>query len=151
MHELYPKGSSSSSSTPRLESTVSVNGARRASRSIQGIPRCWPAALTFYGMIGFTFLRLRRVQKLARAPVYKFYALAIQAAFVAFVVGSMTLNLIYYELVFHLIAISVPLEVLLGEESEAKEREEMVPKGLVPVPRPAVGWSSATTGRMGTS
>lgn len=77
-----------------------------------------PALLLFLAALGFSLWRLDRLRKAPWVPAWaEVYARMLQISIVAYMVGSMFLNTAYSELIYHLIALSVCLEVIAHQET----------------------------------
>lgn len=84
-----------------------------------------PALLLFLGAIGAALWGMRRLRRDADTPVWaEVYARMLQISIVAYLVGSMFLNTAYSEPIYHLIALSVCLELAVRAEAEAPAEEE---------------------------
>ena len=92
-----------------------------------------PALLLFLGAIGAALWRMERLRRLYRDTASERWievqARMLQISLVAYMVGSMFLNTAYNEVIYHLIALTVCLEVVAAQPAEeaAREREEEIP------------------------
>lgn len=79
-----------------------------------------PALLLFVGALGTSLWRLGRLRREPDVPEWaEVYARMLQISILAYMVGSMFLNTAYSELIYHLIALSVCLEVVAHAEAAA--------------------------------
>jgi probable O-glycosylation ligase (exosortase A-associated) len=106
----------------------------------------FPALMLFLGAIGAALWRmevLRRLcQKTAALPWVEVQARMLQIAIVAYMTGSMFLNTAYNEVIYHLIALTVCLEVVATQTAEVRE-EEIPWWKRPPAPSPATGMGNA--------
>jgi putative inorganic carbon (hco3(-)) transporter len=79
-----------------------------------------PSLLLFLAMLGTAFLRLERLRRAPPVPWVGVYAGMLQASLAAFVVGSTFLNMAYFDLVYHLVALAVCLELAAAGAAEAE-------------------------------
>lgn len=102
-----------------------------------------PALLLFLGAIGAALWRMERLRKSRPQHWVEVQARMLQISLVAYMTGSMFLNTAYNEVIYHLIALTVCLEVVAaaGEHrAEEPAREEEVPWWKrPPAPAPAAG------------
>jgi len=109
----------------------------------------FPALMLFLAAIGAALWRmevLRRLcQKATALPWVEVQARMLQIAIVAYMTGSMFLNTAYNEVIYHLIALTVCLEVVATQTAEA--REEEIPWWKRP-PQPAVTAPATGMGRV---
>lgn len=68
-----------------------------------------PALVLFVAALAVTMLRLSRLRKGATEPWVAVNAHMLQVSLIAYMTGSLFLNMAYFELVYHLIGISVSL------------------------------------------
>ncbi|HEX7181196.1 MAG TPA: putative O-glycosylation ligase, exosortase A system-associated [Thermoanaerobaculia bacterium] len=103
-----------------------------------------PAVLLFVGAIAVTYWRLQRLRDLTTLPWVEIQARMFQISIIGYLVGSMFLNTAYSELIYHLMGLSVGLEVV-AQSAASQEREDGVP-----APSPASGlpwWKRPPAGR----
>ena len=109
----------------------------------------FPALMLFLAAIGAALWRmevLRRLcQKTTALPWVEVQARMLQVAIVAYMTGSMFLNTAYNEVIYHLIALTVCLEVVATQTAEV--REEEIPWWKRP-PQPAPAAPAAGMGRV---
>jgi probable O-glycosylation ligase (exosortase A-associated) len=70
-----------------------------------------PALALFLGLLLVTLWRLERVRRRAGAPWVEIYARALQVSILAYMTGSLFLNLAYFELIYGLLGASAGLEI----------------------------------------
>jgi probable O-glycosylation ligase (exosortase A-associated) len=75
----------------------------------------FPAVLLFLAAVGVAFFRLRRLQAGTGDPWVETWARMLQISIIAFMTGSMFLNTAYNELIYHLVALSVSLELVAAQ------------------------------------
>lgn len=75
-----------------------------------------PALLLFLGLIGTALWRLERLRRRYPAGWAEVYARVLQISIVGYLTGAMFLNLAYLELIFHLLGLSVSLELAAEHE-----------------------------------
>lgn len=103
-----------------------------------------PAVLLFFGAIAATYWRLQRLRDLTTVPWVEIQARMFQISIAAYLVGSMFLNTAYSELIYHLMGLSVGLEVV-ARNAAAEAKAE-----ISPVPASASGlpwWKRPPAGR----
>lgn len=86
-----------------------------------------PALLLFLGAIGAALWRMERLRKIGPPGWVEIQARMLQISIVAYMVGSLFLNTAYNEVIYHLIALTVSLEVVARTataEVPARERKE---------------------------
>ncbi len=71
----------------------------------------YPAFLLFVSALVVSVLRLEKLRRTASVPWASTYASMMECSFLAYSVGGMFLNMAYFDLTFHLIAMTVSLEV----------------------------------------
>jgi probable O-glycosylation ligase (exosortase A-associated) len=71
----------------------------------------WPSVALFLLVLGVTLARLNRLRRFPAAPWVETYAQMMQISIVAYMTGSVFLNMAYFDLIYHLVGISVSLEV----------------------------------------
>ena len=81
-----------------------------------------PALVLFVALFGVSFWRLER-QRRGPVPWASTYAAMLQVSLLAYVTGAMFLSLAYLELVYHLLALGVCLEVASRGEAELAAEE----------------------------
>ncbi len=118
-----------------------------------------PALLLFLGALGTALWRMNRLRLVTALPWVVTQARMLQIAIIAFMTGSMFLNTAYNEVIYHLVGLTVCLEVVAEAEaskpSTAADAAELQPPGEdVPwwkrPPAPAVsGLSGGVSGGMG--
>ncbi len=102
-------------SLPQCLSTVARRG-----RTSQ-LPRLW---VTLLFVTGWKLERLRRVK---HPDSTAYYASAMQLSLVAYIVGSLFLDKAIFDLLYHLVALSVALEVVVAQEADAPVAEIEAP------------------------
>jgi probable O-glycosylation ligase (exosortase A-associated) len=70
-----------------------------------------PSVLLFLLVLGVTLARLEQLRRRPTAPWVETYARMMQISIVAYMTGSLFLNMAYFELIYHLVGLSVSLEV----------------------------------------
>jgi probable O-glycosylation ligase (exosortase A-associated) len=70
-----------------------------------------PALLLFLAMLAASFVRLERLRRRPAAPWVGTYAGMLQASLAAYMVGSLFLNMAYFDLAYHLVGLGVSLEL----------------------------------------
>lgn len=83
-----------------------------------------PALLLFLALLATTLLRLERTRRRHRGSEYETWAGMLQISLLAYMAGSMFLNMGYLELMYHLCGVSVALEVVAAQEQPADARRE---------------------------
>ncbi|MFL6202852.1 MAG: putative O-glycosylation ligase, exosortase A system-associated [Thermoanaerobaculia bacterium] len=90
-----------------------------------------PALLLFVGAIGaalWRMERLRRLRKESGPPGWvETQARMLQISIVAYMVGSLFLNTAYNEVIYHLIALTVSLEIVASQTAEAPVAVDEMP------------------------
>jgi putative inorganic carbon (HCO3(-)) transporter len=87
-----------------------------------------PSLLLFLAMLGVSFLRLEHLRRRPSAPWVGVYAGMLQASLAAYVVGSMFLNMAYFDLVYHLVGLGVSLELAAAVAAQDEATEEEGPE-----------------------
>jgi putative inorganic carbon (HCO3(-)) transporter len=110
--------------------------------------------ILFVLLLGVTLARLNRLRRLPGAPWVETYARMLQISIVAFMTGGLFLNMAYFDLIYHLVGISVSLEVAAAaalaearEEGEAAVEEAVDPWWRRAPAAPAASAASAVGGR----
>lgn len=108
-----------------------------------------PALLLFVGAIGAALWRMQRLRGETGQPWIEVQARMFQISILAYLLGSMFLNMAYNEVIYHLVALTVCLEVVAEAEARAtapekESAEEDVPWWKRPQAPPIVG----STGRI---
>lgn len=102
----------------------------------------FPALILFLGALGVALWRMEVLRKATAQPWVEVQARMLQIAIVAYMTGSMFLNTAYNEVIYHLIALTVCLEVV-AQTSEVPAQAEDVPWWKrPPAPAPAAGLGS---------
>ncbi|HYH45151.1 MAG TPA: putative O-glycosylation ligase, exosortase A system-associated [Thermoanaerobaculia bacterium] len=101
----------------------------------------FPALLLFLAAIGAALWRMEVVRKATVLPWVEVQARMLQVAIVAYMTGSMFLNTAYNELIYHLLALTVCLEVVASQTAEVRE-EEIPWWKRPPAPAAATGMGS---------
>ncbi len=102
-----------------------------------------PALMLFLGAIGAALWRMEVLRKATVLTWVEVQARMLQIAIVAYMTGSMFLNTAYNEVIYHLIALTVCLEVV-AHTAEAPAQAEDVPWWKrPPAPAPATGMGNA--------
>ena len=91
-----------------------------------------PGLLLFLGALGTALWRMNRLRGETALPWVVTQARMLQISIVAFMAGSMFLSTAYNEVIYHLVALTVCLEVVA--EAEAKQ-PAAVAAGTAPVPK----------------
>jgi probable O-glycosylation ligase (exosortase A-associated) len=84
----------------------------------------WPSVLLFLLILGVTLARLNRLRRFPVAPWVETYARMIQISIVAYMTGSLFLNMAYFDLIYHLVGLSVSLEVAAAAYGALSEEEK---------------------------
>jgi probable O-glycosylation ligase (exosortase A-associated) len=71
----------------------------------------WPSVVLFLLVLGVTLARLNRLRRFPAAAWVETYAEMMQISIVAYMTGSLFLNMAYFDLIYHLVGMSVSLEV----------------------------------------
>jgi probable O-glycosylation ligase (exosortase A-associated) len=88
-----------------------------------------PAVVLLTSTIIVTLIQLERLRKRSTNEQLATYASSLQVAIVAFLVGGSFLDKAYYDLIYHLIAMSVCLQVVEtggAEEAESETAEDLL-------------------------
>ena len=101
----------------------------------------FPALMLFLGALGVALWRMEVLRKATTQPWVEVQARMLQIAIVAYMTGSMFLNTAYNEVIYHLIALTVCLEVVAVQTAEVRE-EEVPWWKRPPAPAPATGMGS---------
>jgi len=83
----------------------------------------WPSVVLFLSLLFVTLYRLERLRRSPVAPWIEVYARMMQISIVAYMTGSLFLNMAYFDLIYHLVALSVSLELVAGT-AVARRRTE---------------------------
>jgi probable O-glycosylation ligase (exosortase A-associated) len=70
-----------------------------------------PSLVLFLLLLGATLYRLERLRRFPAAPWVAIYAGMLQISIVAYMTGSLFLNMAYFDLIYHLVGVSVSLEL----------------------------------------
>ncbi|HWM92304.1 MAG TPA: putative O-glycosylation ligase, exosortase A system-associated [Thermoanaerobaculia bacterium] len=101
-----------------------------------------PALLLFLGAIGAALWRMERLRKATALRWVEIQARMLQISIIAYMTGSMFLNTAYNELIYHLIALTVCLEVVAHAQSQeataVPAKAEDVPWWKRPAPAPGL-------------
>jgi hypothetical protein len=89
--------------------------------------------LLFLSAIAVTYRRLQRLRDLTTVPWVEIQARMFQISIAGYLVGSMFLNTAYFELIYHLVGLSVGLEIVARNAA----REESAP---APSPASDLPW-----------
>jgi probable O-glycosylation ligase (exosortase A-associated) len=96
-----------------------------------------PALLLLLALFGVSFVRLERLRR-GPVPWAATHAGMLQVSLLAYVAGSMFLSLAYLELVYHLLALGVCIELAArGEMELAGEELPVAARWLAPLPAEA--------------
>jgi probable O-glycosylation ligase (exosortase A-associated) len=110
-----------------------------------------PSLLLFLAMLGASFLRLERLRRRPPAPWVGVYAGMLQASLGAYMVGSVFLNMAYFDLVYHLVGLGVSLELAAAGAAEEETAGAAVEEGADATPwwrrPPAPAFGGALGGR----
>lgn len=101
-----------------------------------------PALLLFLAAMGAALWRMERLRKVTELRWVEIQARMLQISIVAYMTGSMFLNTAYNEVIYHLIALTVCLEVVAVGEHTAEEPAVSSGGEEIPWwkrPQPAVG------------
>jgi putative inorganic carbon (HCO3(-)) transporter len=90
-----------------------------------------PSVVLFVLILGVTLYRLNRLRRFPKAPWVETYAQMMQLSIVAYMTGSLFLNMAYFDLIYHVVGMSVSLELAAaayvvpdGEEGMAPPSDE---------------------------
>jgi probable O-glycosylation ligase (exosortase A-associated) len=83
-----------------------------------------PALLLFLGAIGAALWRMQRLRNQATQPWIEVQARMFQISILGYLAGSMFLNMAYNEVIYHLVGLTVCLEVVAEAEAMAKVTQE---------------------------
>ena len=108
----------------------------------------FPALMLFLAAIGAALWRMERLRKSKPQHWVEVQARMLQISIVAYMTGSMFLNTAYNEVIYHLIALTVCLEVVSAQTAEASAREEEIPWWKRPSPQQAAPAPAAGMGRV---
>lgn len=86
-----------------------------------------PALILFLAAIGAALWRMERLRKSKPERWVEVQARMLQISIVAYITGSMFLNTAYNEVIYHLVALTVCLELVAEQRVESSAREEEVP------------------------
>jgi len=105
-----------------------------------------PALMLFLGAMGAALWRMELLRRLCKGSTSlqwaEVQARMLQIAIIAYMTGSMFLNTAYNEVIYHLIALTVCLEVVVAQTAEV--REQVIPWWKrPPAPAPVTGMGSA--------
>jgi probable O-glycosylation ligase (exosortase A-associated) len=84
----------------------------------------FPSVILFLLLLGVTLYRLDRLRRFPAAPWVETYARMLQISIVAYMTGSLFLNMAYFDLIYHLVGISVSLEVAASAYVAGLEEKE---------------------------
>lgn len=101
-----------------------------------------PGLLLFVGALGAALWRMERLRKVASERWIEIQARMLQISIVAYMVGSLFLNTAYNEVIYHLIALTVCLEVV-AHSAEQTASEEVPWWKRPPAPATAAGMGGA--------
>ena len=96
----------------------------------------WPSLVLFLLLLGVTLYRLERLRRFPSAPWVGIYAQMIQISIVAYMTGSLFLNMAYFDLIYHLVGISVSLELAAGAVAVATAPSRHAARHAVAEPDP---------------
>jgi probable O-glycosylation ligase (exosortase A-associated) len=86
-----------------------------------------PAVLLFALLLGTAIWRLQAVRAASDDAWARTWARMLQISIIGYVVGSVFLNMAYFDLIYHLVALSVSLEVVAEQGvEEAHQPDELV-------------------------
>lgn len=109
-----------------------------------------PAMLLFAGAIAASYWRLQRLRGATTVPWVELQARMFQISILGYVLGSMFLNQAYNELIYHLMGLSVSLEVVAAQEARAEAADPAATAPAADLPwwkrppagrTPAPGWT----------
>jgi len=83
-----------------------------------------PALLLFLGAIGAALWRMQRLRDQTTQPWIEVQARMFQISILGYLAGSMFLNMAYNEVIYHLVGLTVCLEVVAEAEAHAAAPEE---------------------------
>ena len=90
----------------------------------------FPGLIAFVAMIAFCLLNCARCKSLVRnrpeMAWVKTYADIIQLSFLAFLINGMFVNMEYYDLPYHWVAVVASLRVIVGKELAANADEDFL-------------------------
>jgi probable O-glycosylation ligase (exosortase A-associated) len=107
-----------------------------------------PGLLLFLGAIGAALWRMQRLRDLTRQPWIETQARMFQISILGYLAGSMFLNMAYNEVIYHLIGLTVCLEVVAEAEALAKAPEEQAVEDVPWWKRPQTSPMVGSTGRV---
>jgi probable O-glycosylation ligase (exosortase A-associated) len=109
-----------------------------------------PSVLLFVGALAAAYWRLQKLRRATHLPWVEVQARMFQISILGYVLGSMFLNQAYNELIYHLIGLSVSLEVVAAssvsdeEPAAARAEAEEIPwwkRPRVAPPMNTPGWT----------
>lgn len=89
----------------------------------------WPAVALFVSAVWVTLARLERMRRRTWMPWVETYAGSLGISIVAFLVGGSLLDKAYYDLIYHLMTLSVCLEVATENEVSKVDEEALAEAG----------------------
>ena len=104
-----------------------------------------PAVGIFIALVLVTLVRLHLVAHWYRSDWVRIYARMLQISIVGYVTGGMLLDMAYFDLFYHLVAMSVGLEVAAAAEQVVPATTGAVSKGQIP------WWKQSPEMRPGTA
>ena len=102
-----------------------------------------PALLLFLSALGAALWRMERLRKLTSERWIEIQARMLQISIVAYMTGSLFLNTAYNEVIYHLIALTVCLEVVAAQTATESVSEEVPWWKRPPAPAQAAGMGGA--------
>lgn len=113
---------------------------------LQFLSECgWPTVFLYAALMVMPLWTLERLRHTYKQPRLSAYASGIQISIIGYSVGSLFLDMAYFDLFYHLVAMSVCLETVaaLGDEPQPTE-EPVEPSGDIP------WWKQAPAPRAGS-
>jgi putative inorganic carbon (hco3(-)) transporter len=107
-----------------------------------------PALLLFLGAIGAALWRMQRLRGRTTQPWIETQARMFQISILGYLAGSMFLNMAYNEVIYHLVGLTVCLEVVAEAEALAEAPEEKVVEDVPWWKRPQAAPIMGSTGRL---
>jgi putative inorganic carbon (HCO3(-)) transporter len=107
-----------------------------------------PALLLFLGAIGSALWRMQRLRDRTVLPWIETHARMLQISMLGYLLGSMFLNMAYNEVIYHLVGLTVCLEVVAGAEALVTEPEALPLEGIPWWKRPQASPMVGSTGRV---
>ncbi len=84
----------------------------------------YPGLVLLVGLLSCSLYRLQRLRRRVEEEWARTYARMLQISIIAFVIGGSLLDMAYLDLIYHLIALGVGLEVAAHAEAKADQRQD---------------------------